>query len=173
MRHVAACVLVAIFAALGSRGHGSPLQQSPHLRLKAAQIIELFDGAPRRVAFRIELEAPPVCDRAAPTYSFLIDADRMRSTGGLTRSFPELGIDAQIMIRCDVTAKRFVSTAGAVVVTAASGASPSRLEVVTQLDALPSQAFYWIAVAREGSRFVRLPEAGRVEGWRTLESWLH
>lgn len=165
-------VVVLALAISGSASHG---QQTGGARiaLRAAQILELFDATPKRVAFRIDLDATPTCDGAAPSYSFLIDADRTKTTGGKTRAFAELGIDAQVEIRCDATSKKFVSAAGEVVVTAAIGGSAARLEVVTPLAALPSQTFYWIAVAREGPRYVRLPEAGRFEAWRTVDRWLH
>jgi hypothetical protein len=189
-----ALVVARVVACIGllavTRLDGGASQDArAHLRLQAARVIELFDAPPapqgsaglrrsemrdgNRVAFSVELSTAPPCGRdASPAYLFLIDADRSAATGGRTQAVPELGIESKIEIRCDAASRRFVSSVGAVDVRPAAGDSPAVLEVIAPASLLPSQRFHWVALAHDGTAYVRLPEAGRFETWRPLSQWL-
>ena len=126
-----------------------------------------------RLALSLELDAPASCGADANlAYLFLIDSDRSTATGGSTRAVPELGIDWKAEIRCDPATGRFVSELGAVDVRQATADSPTIIAVITPGGTLPTERFHWVAVARDRSRFVRLPEAGRFEAWRPVKQWL-
>jgi hypothetical protein len=159
------------------------------LSLRAARIVELFDQSGpaagptgerwsewttgSRVAFSVEFDASPSCGPDAnPSYLFLIDSDRSVATGGRTQAVPELGVEFKVEIRCDAASRRFVSSLGAVDVRAGAGDSPTILEVIAPANVLPSERFHWVALAHNGSRFVRLPDAGRFAAWRPVRQWL-
>ncbi len=182
-------IVVLAVAIGGSASHGHQQAEHADLRLRAARIVELFDppakaagpGGGRRsqmapgsrVAFSLEFDGPASCGAAAnPAYLFLIDSDRSMATGGRTQAVPELGIDWKVEIRCDPATGRFVSPLGAVEVRAATADSPRIIEVITPAGVLPTERFHWVVVALDGSRFVRLPEAGKFEAWRPVREWL-
>jgi hypothetical protein len=152
----------------------------PHLTILAANIAEesFAEAKPmlERVAtLTITVAGRPACGRdGAPiSYAFLVDADRSRRTGAATQAFRELGIDARLEIRCDPAGGRLVSPLGEVVVQPTEGSAQAHtIQLTTRVGRLPSVHFHWIAVAREGRRFDRLPAAGRAGAWRIAELWI-
>lgn len=168
--HLALAVLLGALVAV-------PVAQDvPYLTMLSAEIEELTPpGRGRQVVFRIRVSQPAPCDasRAGVSYAFLIDTDRSEATGARTEGFPELGIDRTLTIRCDPTAGRFTSSAGPVTTGRPFSAADTgwELGVSIPFDRVPSREFSWIAVARDGTRYDRLPEAGQAGFWRE-DMWL-
>jgi hypothetical protein len=173
---LAAALALAAIASLRATG---PAQdgESPYLTILSASIAEesFAEEKPileRAATLTITVAGRPECGRdGAPlSYAFLVDADRSRRTGVATRAFPELGIDARLEVRCDPSTGRLVSTLGEVAVQPADGpAHAHTIRLTTRVGRLPSVSFHWIAMAREGRRFDRLPEDGRSGAWRIAE----
>lgn len=169
-------------AAVASLRAAGPAQdgESPYLTILSANIAEESFAEERpmleRVAtLTITVAGRPECgpDGAALSYAFLVDADRSRGTGAATRAFSELGVDAKLEIRCDPASGRLSSAVGEVVVRPADGSPQAHtIQLTTRVARLPSLNFYWIAMAREGRRFDRLPAAGRSGAWRIAELWI-
>ena len=176
---LAAAVALAAIPSLRAAG---PAQDdgTPYLTILSANIAEesFAEEKPmleRLATLTITVAGRPVCGRdgAALSYAFLVDADRSKATGAVTRAFGELGIDAKLEIRCDATTGRLSSTLGEVAVQPAGGSPQAHtIQLTTRVGRLPSVNFYWVAMAREGRRFDRLPAAGRSGAWRIAELWI-
>jgi len=154
---------------------------SPYLTILSANITEesFAEAKPildRVATLTITVAGRPICSRdsAALSYAFLVDADRYVKTGAVTRAFSELGVDAILEIRCDLTTGRLSSTLGDVAVQPAdtSAAQAHTIQLTTRVGSLPSVDFHWVAIAREGRRFDRLPKAGRSGAWRIASLWI-
>lgn len=162
---------LALGVLLGTLVAAPLAQESPFLTLLSADIEELVPpGRGRQVVFRLRVSEPAPCDasRAGVSYAFLIDADRSTTTGARTLGFPELGIDRTLIIGCDPTSGRFTSDSGPVTTGRPFDATDTgwELSVALPFDRIPSREFRWIAVAREGSQYDRLPAVGRAGAWR-------
>ena len=130
--------------------------------------------AERRITFSLVLDSAPVCqaDRTPSSFAFLIDADRSTATGTVRDGTRELGVDAEIPIRCDVASGRFFSPIGDVDVRQSPDADREFvLSVTTRVGRLPSLEFDWIAIASDEGRVSRIPGDGRAGVWRVLERW--
>lgn len=182
-RPVAGALAAAlVLAAITNPRATGPAQdgQSPYLTILSANIAEesFAEEKPmleRVVTLTITVAGRPVCGRDGATlsYLFLVDADRARMTGAVTRAFSELGVDAKVEIRCDPATGRLSSAVGEVAVQPADGSPQAHtIQLTTRVARLPSLNFYWIAMAREGRRFDRLPAAGRSGAWRIAELWI-
>jgi hypothetical protein len=153
---------------------------SPHLTILSANIAEesFADAKPilERVAtLTITVAARPACSPEGPplSYAFLVDRDRSTRTGALTRAFSEIGIDVILEIRCDPTTGRLSSTLGDVAVQPAEESPQAHtITLTTRVRSLPSVDFYWVAMARQGRRFDRLPATGRSGAWRAANLWI-
>lgn len=149
---------------------------TPYLVLQWAEVEERIPPRSEPViVFRLAVDAAAPCtaDRAAVSYTFLLDTDRSRTTGTVTRAFPELGIDGSVEVRCDPATGRFTSEAGAVTVASRPGATPGwELAVAVPRRLAPSLEFDWVAIAREDHRYDRVPGSGASSLWRSVEwSW--
>lgn len=164
---------------LAQGGQPAPVD-SPHLVLLSAEVAEVVPPGrnlirDRQVRFRLLAAGTPPCsaERSGVSYTFLIDSDRSTKTGVSMRGFPEIGIDQRLTIRCDPQQGRFVSASGAVDAGPAAGSGAVwELSVLVPLRTLPSTAFEWVALARDASRYDRIPRSGEVGRWAVLgSSW--
>jgi len=123
----------------------------------------------RQVRFHIDTAAPPVCGPAPASveYGFLIDKDSNRATGIVDPEFDELGIDARLLIRCDVANGRFISSFGQV--TTRSDRNRPGLEVTATVGQLPSVDFLWIPYAADGDQIELFEGRTRYARWAILE----
>lgn len=150
----------------------------PYLRVLAATIAEgpPFEAAAianREVRFRLAIAGAPPCGAGQPdvAYDFLIDGRPWQRRGVILHSVPEIQPGARLSLSCDRVSGRFVSSIPGVVTVGPSDDAPAAyaLEVRTRLGELPAVEFAWVAMAREGDRFTRLPEAGSFGVWRIYE----
>jgi hypothetical protein len=171
--------IIALLVAIALTNAGAPpvaaqAPSAPHLVLLSADIEErLPPGSEPLVVFRVRVNAPAPCaaDRAAVSYTFLLDTDRTRTTGTVTRAFPEIGIERSVVIRCDPATGRFTSAAGPVVARQSVGPDPGwELALSVPRRVVPSQEFDWIVTAHEDTRYDRLPVSGQSMVWR-IQDW--
>lgn len=143
----------------------------------AASIEELppleYQVAGRTVRLSIELEVLPACAdaNAELEYGFLFDVDADQTTGTTDEAFGDLGVDARISVTCDPAAGGFVSTLGNVTIEPLGDGGVVHID--TTVDQLPGVDLRYIAYARDGERFVRIPEAPYSGKWATYEIRRH
>lgn len=148
-----------------------------HVDLLSARIHEEPPFEPSRMAQRVVVFTLSVADQPRCTeqtkdveYAFLIDTDGRTTTGVRLAAFPELGVEAKIAMHCDPRSGRFVSRSG----TVQTRPDPDRarahlVELRARLGDLPSAGFRWIAVAKQGDVFTRVPES-RTARWLIYEA---
>jgi hypothetical protein len=170
--------LLAAFAWLPSRVSLASTAVVPAYRdiLSASIIEENPESLPvkdRPVRLTVELAAQPPCTVANTdlSYGFLVDSDQISSTGSTLAVFAPLGVEAMLTARCNPVTQLYSSTLGAVTVTQ-TVSTTWLLEILTTNDSLPSVDFYWIAFAREGGSFNRLPQPPGFSRWTTFERGL-
>lgn len=176
---VLSLLLVSVGVTVFTSGRQVSQSPPPYLAMLSAEIEqEAATGAKMatsRVFFRLRFAARPPCGtgQPPPSYAFLIDDDRSRATGATTTAFREVGIDTQLEILCDEATGRFVSALDEVTLRTSSDAGGgSVLELAAPRRAFATADLHWIAIAREGRRYTRLPETGYAV-WQSVDVWKH
>jgi hypothetical protein len=157
------------------RRHRRSTAIPPELDILAANIAEVPPIDPsyapaRQIVFTIEVAGAPVClaSTRLAWYGFMIDADKSHATGVTTPAFESLGVDAQIVARCDPASGTFTSAAGTVTVSPGLNGT-GLVQISTTAALLPSVDFLWVAFAENGTEFTRLPHEPDVQSWTTTE----
>lgn len=167
-------MLLSLAAMLqGAQGQGPPLDLV-EVSIAEGRVDATSPMRNRPVTFTFVLSAPPVCDASTDgvKYAVFVDADMQEATGTRLPDVPGLGVERQVVARCDGASGRYVSRSGDVSVTGAPGAGGRvELRIGMRLSQLPSTEFTWVGMVRHGDRF-RLAPDGPPAHWGITERLL-